>query len=326
MDGTDSSTSGERPPGAARDAKRKQGTKTTIAVLGVTGAGKSTFINVAFGLDTLEVSHGSKPCTQDPQPVEFRIGNRTVVLIDTPGFDDDKRDDVRILEDIATWMARKGYLEERKLDGLIFLHPVTHTRAGRSELNRTQLLEKILGPDAYNRVFIATTMWGYIANEDLVQERLNSRFARGGVWHELISNGAQYVKHDNTQRSAHEIIRRIMAISDTRGKPKTLLENELKSKEGRLGHTTAGRELERQIKGKIKEAENLITAHMENKPPVAFKHSKVSDERKAWKRWHNDMRDMQTQLSLERQRLDKLQNIVVRLIKILASWFRSSSR
>lgn len=291
------------------------------------------------------------PGTQDPESVEFRIGERTVVLIDTPGFDDDKRDDVRILEDIATWMARKGYLEDRKIDGLIFLHPVTHTRAGRSELNRTRLLEKILGPDAYNRVFIATTMWGYIADEDLVQERLNSRFARGGVWHELISRGANYVKHDNTQTSAHDIIHSIMAISDRQGKPKTLLEVELKSTKGRLGNTTAGIELKRQIEGRISALQKQIDRHMMNQPPASFKNSKISEERRTWKKWHSDLRDTQMQLKLDRQRLEKLQNIVVstryptahtpcplswqrcstlttlfqvRFIKTLASFFRAS--
>jgi len=40
----------------------RQDNKVMIAVLGVTGAGKSTFVNIATGKDPMKISHGSKPC------------------------------------------------------------------------------------------------------------------------------------------------------------------------------------------------------------------------------------------------------------------------
>jgi hypothetical protein len=248
--------------------------------------------------------------TQDPQAVEFRMGDRTIVLIDTPGFDDDKRSDVRILEDIATWMARKGYLKDQMLDGLIFLHPITHTRAGRSELSRTQLLEKILGQNAYNRVVIATTMWDYIVSEDLVKERLESRFAPGGVWHELKNKGASDVKHYNTQDSAHNIIRHIMDITDSQGKPQTLLETELKVERGRVGSTSAGKELERQIRRRITVLEDQIRKHLDDRPPDSYRNDGVYGHKKMFRKWHKDHRELQKELAYEQEQLKKLRKII----------------
>ncbi|KAK0652615.1 P-loop containing nucleoside triphosphate hydrolase protein [Cercophora newfieldiana] len=304
---------------ALSETKPRKG-KVMIALLGVTGAGKSTFINTALGRDLLKTSHGSKPCTQSPQSVELKVGERPIVLIDTPGFDDDKRSDVRILEDIATWMAKRGYM---KLDGLIFLHPITHTRAGGSELNRTQLLEKILGEAAYSRVVIATTMWDYIASESSVQERVNSRFAPGGVWHELRSKGADHVKHYNNQQSAHEIVNRIVDITDRLGKPDVLLEGELRQRQGRVVQTSAGRTLEKQIQRKITVLQDEIYRHLEGRPDDSYKNDKVPAHRTEWKRWNKEHRELQVQLASEQQELKKLQNIVVRFFYSLASIFRT---
>ncbi|KAK4107092.1 P-loop containing nucleoside triphosphate hydrolase protein [Canariomyces notabilis] len=291
------------------DAKPRRD-KVMIALLGVTGAGKSTFINTATGQDVVKTSSGSKPCTQDPKAIEFRLDDRTVVLIDTPGFDDSKRSDVRILEDIATWMAKGGFLKERMLDGLIFLHPITLARAGGSELNRTKLLEKILGPDVYNRVLIATTMWDYVASEDLVNERLETRFAPGGVSHELKKQGASYVRHENTQKSAHDIIRCIIDITDKFGKPKTLLEDELPKQQGRVVHTTAGKTLEARLQDEIKVLQKQILKHLDKRPPGSYKNDGDREHRKEWKHWNRDQQDLKKQLFEKEQELKKLQNIV----------------
>ncbi|KAG6379452.1 hypothetical protein JVT61DRAFT_11932 [Boletus reticuloceps] len=58
-----------------------------IAVIGVTGSGKSTFINVASGSNLpVRTSFGSG--TTELKSSTFSLDGQTVVLIDTPGFDD----------------------------------------------------------------------------------------------------------------------------------------------------------------------------------------------------------------------------------------------
>ena len=218
---------------------------------------------------------------------------------------------MRILEDIANWMAKGGFLKDRMLDGLIFLHPITLARAGGSELNRTRLLEKILGHKAYNRVLIATTMWDYIVDEKLVEERLATRFAEGGVWHELKNQGAQCMKHDNTKDSAHNIIRRIVATTDRLGKPKTLLEHELKEKRGRVVETSAGKTLESRLQKEIWVLQEQILNNLQQRPSGSYKRDGNPEHRATWKRWNKDHRALQKQLLEKEQELKRLQNIVV---------------
>lgn len=219
---------------------------------------------------------------------------------------------MRILEDIATWMAKRGYLKERMLDGLIFLHPVTHTRAGGSELNRTKLLEKILGENAHNRVVIATTMWDYIVSEDIVKDRLQSRFDKGGVWHELMKNGASYMKHRNDKTSADDIIRHIIDNTDRLGgPPKTLFETELKEKQGRVVHTSAGKTLEGRIRREIETLQSHLAKHWNQCPPAAYKSDGNPEHKSMWKRWNKDKRMLEAQLAEKEKEFKQLQGIVV---------------
>ena len=138
---------------------RDKDRQITIVLLGVTGAGKSTFAHIASGQNVV-IGHGVDPCTQDPLAVHFKLGDRNIVLVDTPGFDDDVRSDVEILGDIAKWLAQEGLITDRPVDGLILLHPATHTFSSGNEKKRKRLLESILGDDAYSRVVIATTNVG----------------------------------------------------------------------------------------------------------------------------------------------------------------------
>jgi len=250
--------------------------------------------------------------TQEPQAVEFMLEGRPVVLIDTPGLDDDKRSDVRILEDIALWMARKGYAKDQRPDGLIFLHPITHNRVGASEWNRTRLLEKILGPNACRRVIIATTMWGeLVAAKDALDERLQGRVNKGGVWHDMCRQGARMEKHDNTIESAHTIMRAIISVADKEGRVDSLFHTEIREKQGRVAHTSAGKELEKQIQDKITIMQKELDNHFAERPPDGFKRSKDPNNRRDWKRWHKEHRDLEEELISKQQELKRLRSIVV---------------
>ena len=82
--------------------------EVAIAVMGVTGVGKSYFIREVSGLD-VTTSGGLESCTSVVQeyrfPFEFANINTTVTLVDTPGFNDTFRSDADILKEIAQWMA-----------------------------------------------------------------------------------------------------------------------------------------------------------------------------------------------------------------------------
>lgn len=51
-----------------------------------------------------EVGHELESCTQKVQSSTFSLGDETVTIIDTPGFDDTERPQAEVLEHIATFL------------------------------------------------------------------------------------------------------------------------------------------------------------------------------------------------------------------------------
>ena len=65
----------------------------------------SQFINLASG-SKLVIGDELKSCTSTVQAATpFTLGNRTVTLIDTPGFDDTKISETDILKMIALYLS-----------------------------------------------------------------------------------------------------------------------------------------------------------------------------------------------------------------------------
>jgi len=76
-----------------------------IAVMGATGSGKTTFINLLSG-STLRIGKGLQSCTSVVQAAApFELDGRQVILIDMPGFDDTTKSDTTILKMIANFLA-----------------------------------------------------------------------------------------------------------------------------------------------------------------------------------------------------------------------------
>lgn len=230
------------------------------------------------------------------------MGGRRIILIDTPGFDDDVRSDVQILEDIATWVTEKGYLKQKLLDGLIFLHPVNLHRVGGAERRRTKLLQELLGSDAYSRIVIATTMWEDVKRET-AQDRLDGRTTAGGVWHDMCSKGATLVEHQNNKASTHRIIQMLVKKADESGKIEPQFQTQLKEFQGHVVKTSAGKELQKQLQADIKLIKEQLAAH-ENERPQRRKG-------KEWKRWCKKKNMMEERLRLREQQLRKLGGMVV---------------
>jgi hypothetical protein len=183
-------------------------------------------------------------------------------------------------------MAKRRRMKEKLLDGLIFLHPITLNRVGGSERRRTRLLEKILGPKAYKRVIIATTMWDVMSPEYDFKARLRGRTGAGGVWHDMTANGASLLKHSNTRESAHEIIRSIIVLADSSEVVETQLQFELRNNK-HVNDTAVGRELKSQLESDILLLRKQLAKHERNHPspqPPRQPHSRQGTPRQGRKR------------------------------------------
>ncbi|KAK1832961.1 GTPase IMAP family member 4 [Podospora conica] len=278
-----------------------------IALLGLTGAGKTTFTMRASGNTELKVGHSIYPCTQDPQAVRFALDGRQILLIDTPGFDDDDRSDVEILEDMGEWMSKQDFFNKgaTQLDGLILLHPVTMHRVGGSERRRTRLLQNLLGKAAYKRIVIATTMWERLRNEEDVAKGIEGR--KTDVWADLLDSGATYMKHYDSPDSAHRIIRKIIELSERHGTLEPLIKNEL-AKNRQFVKTTAGKSVKTDLEDDLKRAKTLLEKHDRAPPRKPQGADKVlhRKRRKEYEEW-----------LVEKQTLEKrVERIEARLVKV----------
>lgn len=227
-----------------------------IAVLGVTGAGKTTFISKCTGRNDLKIGYGLESCksrlatsklcsllysiagTKELSLSEIVLDGKAVTLIDTPGFDDTERTDADILEMIAEWL-KTTYDRGILLTGVILLQSITGNRVQGSERRRTRLFEKVCGPDAMGHVIIATTMWSELQSEQAGVSRMNQRMISNDFWGSMVSHGAKVFRHENAQWSAQTIVRALMHKS----RIPLQMQEELQRTDGRLSETSAGQQL-----------------------------------------------------------------------------------
>ncbi|KXX79400.1 GTPase IMAP family member 4 [Madurella mycetomatis] len=280
-----------------------------IALLGVTGAGKTTFARLVSGDTSLKVGHSIHSCTQEPEVVRFKFSGYPIVLIDTPGFDDDSRSDVEILEELAAWMAQHGHLKHKQLDGLILLHPITVLRAGGAERKRTRLLKNILGPQAYKHIVIATTMHEHLNSEADINERVDGR--RQELWGDMVNQGTKLVQHFNNKESADNIIDMIIQISKKLGKLRSLLQDEL-ARDPRLIETTAGKDVKKQLEEEIRKVTTQLEQNRGKRPRKPLKRDKSQagiTARRAWRDWRDDQKELEEKLAMLQFRLKRLNSL-----------------
>lgn len=186
----------------------------------------------------------------------LKVDGREVILVDTPGFDDGQRTDAQILNLLAEWL-KTTYDANTYLNGLIMLQQANADRFTGSEQTRTRMFEMICGPDAFEHVVIATTMWDKIKTDDLPQwrELVRQRKADQRFWGDMCSRGAEVVEHNNTQQSALSIVRKLMQ------KDRVVLgmQIELARNGGRVGKTSAGEYLNSALGEKLA----LVEAELE---------------------------------------------------------------
>ncbi|KAK7682607.1 hypothetical protein QCA50_014407 [Cerrena zonata] len=216
-----------------------------IAVMGATGTGKSTFINMASGGNNA-VGNTLMSCTSNVTYSDCTVDGRQIVLIDTPGFDDTNVSDTDILKMIALQLEI-GYEQGITLSGILYLHRISDTRMGGTSRRNFKMFRKLCGDDTLKNVLIVTTMWGIV--ETSIGEAREKELATNELlFKPALDKGAAMVRHDNTPVRAQEILRIIM-----KNHPAPLrIQRELVDEGKTITETAAGEELGREFAALVK--------------------------------------------------------------------------
>ncbi|CAN9420491.1 unnamed protein product [Alternaria alternata] len=124
-----------------------------IGVVGVTGSGKSSFIKRATQRSDIRTSTDTGVCHTGNSPVSLSIRRSQLYPIDTPGFDDSKRDDEEVYRELAHLMAqsfRKGQL----LNGFLYLQAVNIPRQRGSQIRNLLMFKKLCGNNNFNNIVL----------------------------------------------------------------------------------------------------------------------------------------------------------------------------
>lgn len=228
-----------------------------IIVMGRSGAGKSSFINLASN-SRLRVGSSLESCTESVELSEpFELQGRRIRLIDTPGFDDSSKSDAEVLSTIANFLANE-YRNGRKLSGLIYFHRISDVRMGAISKRNFVMFQKLCGSAALANVVLATTRWSEV-KQAVGEGRETELRTKVAFFKPVIDAGAPLVRYMRTPESAMEILNHLV------GKPAIplLIQKEMVDGGKRLSETEAGQALQSEIAEQVRRHEEDMRTLLE---------------------------------------------------------------
>ncbi|KAK6543826.1 hypothetical protein TWF694_000556 [Orbilia ellipsospora] len=181
-----------------------------IAIMGETGAGKSSFIKALGGLDENGqppiVGHNLNSTTKSVSWYSAAVGRRGFYVLDTPGFDDSYMSDFEILESLTRELAQI-YTAARPLTGIIYVHDVSKEKMGGTSYKSLQTFQKLVGDTSLKNVVLVTTHWRtfFYSAQEQREEELRRTF-----WASMIARGSGIVRHDGSRKSTLRIVQELL--------------------------------------------------------------------------------------------------------------------
>ncbi|KAK3358737.1 P-loop containing nucleoside triphosphate hydrolase protein, partial [Lasiosphaeria hispida] len=256
---------------------------TVIAVMGLTGVGKSTFIS--HYSDRAKVGKTLKSCTTDIGIHPACIDGKMLYLVDTPGFDDKDRTDVDILRETASWLW-EAYDAKVKLAGVVYLHRIQDNRVSGTIAQNIELFQELCGKNGLASVVLATTMWDISPDRATSEARERELVSEDAFWGRLVQHGCTVMRQDSGIDSATRIIRHILAQQSV-----TLLVQEEIAEGAKLHQTAAGVVLTT----RLKEQKKMYNDKMEQL------HEKLAEMQERMRRMQEELGCQNQERERERQ-------------------------
>ncbi|KAF5320757.1 hypothetical protein D9619_000398 [Psilocybe cf. subviscida] len=201
--------------------RRKITTDYIIAVMGITGAGKSSFINQLMGKEVVTVTpaHGPgsmNPCTTSCKAVEVPASviqerllpcapTQKLFIVDTPGFDNPGVRTSDIPGILAKWL--KESYPTAKLVGVIYLHDISQQRATGIPKYNLDKLKKMCGEKDFRTIVLGTTQWN--ATERAVAENREQEL-RNDLWKDMLASGSKMERVDDKNSSPWKLVETVL--------------------------------------------------------------------------------------------------------------------
>ncbi|KAE9365819.1 P-loop containing nucleoside triphosphate hydrolase protein [Stipitochalara longipes BDJ] len=222
------------------DSSSSSNDEILIAVFGMTGTGKTTFIEKVSG-QRLNIGHNLHSCTMNIEKIHCKIGKHNVTLVDTPGFDDTSRSDTDVLILIANWL-RDSYKERTLLSGIIYLHRISDPRMSGSSIKNLRMFRKLCGAESMHNVSLVTTMWDRVTRIEGETRERDLINGENGFWKTMIGSGCLVRRHDGSVDSARGL------VAELAGMERTVLRLQKEIAEGKkLIETEAGLSLNEEL-------------------------------------------------------------------------------
>ncbi|KAJ3527697.1 hypothetical protein NMY22_g9686 [Coprinellus aureogranulatus] len=134
-----------------------------------------------------------------------------LILVDTPGFDNQEINDMEILHRLNEFLATRCSLDAQ-FGGIIYFHDITQDR-GAMEYNQTWPAAYLTDPEPIRHLLLVTTKWDHIpappyaANYEEREERLSRT-----VWSRMLGRGARIMRFMNTEDSAWMVLLQLLEL------------------------------------------------------------------------------------------------------------------
>ncbi|PGH29951.1 hypothetical protein GX50_07286 [[Emmonsia] crescens] len=215
-----------------------------VPIMGLTGAGKSTFISLLADSQGVPIRHSLKGRTKDVEMYSYQIDRKTrVILVDIPSFNTTSRSNILTLRSIANFLCRI-HSTNIKMAGIIYLHDITARRMDDPALYNLHMLKKLCGARGLSSVIMTTNMWGNLGTFDEGASR--EKQLRDRYWRSILGHGSMMMRHNGSKQSAEEIVKALLL----RKQQSIVLDIqwEMVVHRQQLGDTAAGRQLYAEIR------------------------------------------------------------------------------